>query len=87
MKYLLLIAALLSTPVLAKTMTCSSAGYDATFIIKDGVLLDTNENVLAAQIAPNQYSETDRIGTVTYTVQGDNIIMKFDTVTKVYTCQ
>lgn len=87
MKHLIIIIALLTTaPVLAQDITCKSMGTSATFILKDSVLLDTNENVMAAKVAPNRYEATDQFGTVSYTVEPKKIVMKFDHITKEYTC-
>jgi len=90
MKYLLMLIALFSTPVLATTMTCSSGQTTAIFIVKEGLLLDTNENVLAPEIRPNTYRGEDINGTVLYTVNSSddstNILMQFDGITKEYTC-
>lgn len=88
MKNLLIAVGLMiaATAAQASTLSCDSKGYPTVFVVKDGVLLDTNENIIAAQIEPNTYQATDGFGTVTYTVQDNKVIMKFAKITKVYTC-
>lgn len=87
MKYLILITALLSTAAMADTKICKSEGFSTEFIIQGSELIDTNEKIVATEVSTGKFISNDQLGEVVYTIHGDNIIMQFDDITKVYYCQ
>lgn len=87
MKTLIAIIALLAAfPVLAQDMICHDMDTKAIFIVRENVLLDTNEHLIAQETSQGHYESIDEYGKVTYTLHGNNIIMQFDGITKEYTC-
>ena len=87
MKYLLLIAALFSTAAMAESKICKADGFTTQFIIQGNELIDTNEKLVAKEVSTGKFVVHDRFGVVVYTIHGDDIVMQFDGVTKVYHCR
>lgn len=87
MKYLILIAALFSTAAMAETKICKADGTTTQFILQGNDLIDTNERIVAQEVSTGKFVARDQFGVVVYTIHGNDIIMQFDGITKVYHCR
>lgn len=90
MKHLLAIVAVLASFNAAATLPhevkCTSSGIPSIIVLADGVLMDDMERLIATEIHTGIFESLDEYGKVTYTIHGNNIIMKGNGFTKEYVC-
>lgn len=90
MKHILAIIAVLASFNAAATtpheVRCTSSGIPSIIVLADGVLMDDMERLIASEIHTGIFESIDEYGKVTYTIHGNNIIMKGNGFTKEYVC-
>lgn len=94
MKHILAIIAVLASfnaaattpPTPPHEVRCTSSGIPSIIVLADGVLMDDMERLIATEIHTGIFESIDEYGKVTYTIHGNNIIMKGNGFTKEYVC-